>query len=402
MRKAVLTIGIWILALLFVLSGDQGRTFAQTDSDERQLSRRFDEYGDLRECDHKARLDNFAIQLQNEPNATAYVIVYGPHAWSNGISHAITDYLVDSRGIVRERIKWAHAGYHTKLAEPRIQLWIVPRGADAPKPVRHDVNVATFKGMVAESKELDVVYLTAYWDESEKDMERIAALGNVTFAAIDEILKAQKGAVAHVVGFNGKDAVPGAWRRVSEFTVESLTRLGHDANRFKIGYGGQVKETKLQIWILPKGEAPPVKNPASEPPPEKAVQVGDFGGFELGHPSNELTAFNRLVALMRENPELRACLIVRIEAPDPVEEIVAELATPIEPPDPEEREPADLPKLVQKWKEELAAKHKIRDDRLIVLFANAHEYRASSLEVWVVPPGRPLPDLKPPADEEQP
>ena len=40
--------------------------------------RKFDEYGDIRFNDEKARLDNYAIQLQNEPGiAPATIVVFG-------------------------------------------------------------------------------------------------------------------------------------------------------------------------------------------------------------------------------------------------------------------------------------------------------------------------------------
>ena len=40
-------------------------------------ARKFDEYGNIRFNDEKARLDNFAIQLQNEPTSQGYIIGYG-------------------------------------------------------------------------------------------------------------------------------------------------------------------------------------------------------------------------------------------------------------------------------------------------------------------------------------
>ena len=38
--------------------------------------RKFDEYYDIARNDEKALLDNYAIQMQNEPGAQAYIIVY--------------------------------------------------------------------------------------------------------------------------------------------------------------------------------------------------------------------------------------------------------------------------------------------------------------------------------------
>src|SRR4029077_3471509 len=40
-------------------------------------ARKFDEYGNIKFNDEKARLDNYSIQLQNEPGSQGYIIAYG-------------------------------------------------------------------------------------------------------------------------------------------------------------------------------------------------------------------------------------------------------------------------------------------------------------------------------------
>jgi len=67
MRQTILTTAILIAALLL---GAQGRTLAQQLPQIPSEQRLFDEYGNLRACDHSARLDNYSIQLQNEPGMT--------------------------------------------------------------------------------------------------------------------------------------------------------------------------------------------------------------------------------------------------------------------------------------------------------------------------------------------
>ena len=398
MRKTTLILG---LAILAVLLGAPRATFAQDAGPPIACARPFDEYGALRSCDHGARLDNYAIQLQNEPRAYGYIVVHAPESASKRIAKTITDYLVEARGIPAKRLKTVHAGINTDLTEPRIQLLIVPKGVEF-EVEKSEVNLQAVKGMVDEYKHWDGVETDPGWVGSEAD-ESGYSVGRVTYDAIAEILKAQKHAVAHVVAFNGSDAVPGAWRRVAESTIAGLKRFGFDSDRFKIGYGGQAKDTKIQLWILPKGEAPPVKDPASEPALAKAVEVGEFGEYELGYAKNELVVFNRLLAVLRENPGMRACLIVRSEVPISEEEAVEETTNPVsdsEVPAEPEPEPADLFKLVDKWKNELAAKHKIGPDRIVLLFSKAPEYHASSLSIWVVPRGQPLPD--PDAEPEEP
>jgi hypothetical protein len=91
---------------------------------------KFDEYGNIRFNDEKARLDNFAIQLQNQPNAQGYYIVYGSCA-GEGQARAdrAKNYLVNNRGIDASRIVIVDGGCRSDLG---VELWIVPSGADAP------------------------------------------------------------------------------------------------------------------------------------------------------------------------------------------------------------------------------------------------------------------------------
>jgi K319-like protein len=93
---------------------------------------KFDEYGNIRFNDEKARLDNYAIQLQNDPTSTGLILVYGScegEAQSRG--DRAKDYLVNTRGIEAGRITVVDGGCRSDLT---VQLWIVPQGATPPAP----------------------------------------------------------------------------------------------------------------------------------------------------------------------------------------------------------------------------------------------------------------------------
>jgi len=93
-------------------------------------ARKFDEYGNIRFNDEKARLDNYAIQLQNEPTATGTIIVYGScNGEGQQRGDRAKDYLVNTRGIEAGRITVVDGGCRSELT---VQLWIVPSGAAAP------------------------------------------------------------------------------------------------------------------------------------------------------------------------------------------------------------------------------------------------------------------------------
>jgi hypothetical protein len=98
------------------------------------ISRRFDQYGKLSLEYERARLDNFVIELQNNPGAQGYVIAYeGQRSRARTASarlKRIKDYLINKRGIDVGRIVAVEGDLRLKT---ETELWIVPTGADPPK-----------------------------------------------------------------------------------------------------------------------------------------------------------------------------------------------------------------------------------------------------------------------------
>ena len=94
------------------------------------LPTKFDEYGDIRFNDEKARLDNYAIQLQNAPGSSGYIIAYGNCAGAaQARADRAKDYLVNTRGIDAGRLVTVDGGCRSDLT---VELWLVPQGATAP------------------------------------------------------------------------------------------------------------------------------------------------------------------------------------------------------------------------------------------------------------------------------
>ena len=97
------------------------------------VARKVDEYGNIRFNDEKARLDNFAIELQNDPTSQGYLICYGGRRGRAGEGQARCDraknYLVTTRGIDASRVVTVDGGYREDLT---VELWVVPSGATAP------------------------------------------------------------------------------------------------------------------------------------------------------------------------------------------------------------------------------------------------------------------------------
>ena len=98
---------------------------------------KFDVYYDIARNDEKARLDNFAIRLQQEPGSQGYVIIYpgrkaGP-SQAQARSQRIVDYLVTTRGLDAHRVVVTLGPARESWVT---ELWVVPEGAPAPVPQR--------------------------------------------------------------------------------------------------------------------------------------------------------------------------------------------------------------------------------------------------------------------------
>jgi hypothetical protein len=403
MRRRRLLIAKFLPLAAFLLIFPQGSTRAQVAPNAPKSATKFDEYGAINGEDHSARLDNFATQLQNQPTASGCIVIYGPEGEGKTVNRVnrniIKDYLVNSRGIDVSRINTLYGGRNSDLTEPRIELWIVPRGARLPKPTKYETVIETFKGKFSDVQVWDGIPILS---SAEEDCCG-PPVADVTEASFADLIDQQKTAAAYIVAYNGREAMPGAWRRVVQKEVESLNKYKVDGNRLKIIFGGYAKETLVQLWVLPAGAPPPVKDAGAEKAPTEAIEVGRFSDGELGNTKNEQAVFSRLVEALKQFPELRLCLIVTIATPaetelEMTEPDVAQTQTESSEAQPEttdpaqEIPPADVTVLVEKWKIELAHTHKIDGARVVILFTTSSDFLGSHVDAWLVPPNQPLPD----------
>ena len=99
------------------------------------VAREFDECNNCTFDDQKARLDNLAVELQNDPSTRGYILAYGgrmsPVGQVNKLMSRARDYLVTQRGIDASRLVVVNGGFRE---DDSVELWIVPSGAAAPLP----------------------------------------------------------------------------------------------------------------------------------------------------------------------------------------------------------------------------------------------------------------------------
>jgi hypothetical protein len=121
--------GAMIIVAVFCLTG-----FASSPI------RKLDEFGDLNCEDEMARLDNFAIHLQNDPSAKGLMIFYGGQRFRGRLpkrgeaaarATRLKPYLVQRRGIPSDQVIVIDGGYAKKWL---VELWIIPAGVGLVTP----------------------------------------------------------------------------------------------------------------------------------------------------------------------------------------------------------------------------------------------------------------------------
>ncbi|MDQ3179774.1 MAG: hypothetical protein M3Q33_04565 [Acidobacteriota bacterium] len=124
--------GLAAIPLLFLIPRDRDKPPPPPSP------RKFDEFESLAFDDDKARLDAYAIELQNNPDSQGYIIMYqGTDKVSmrvrkvDVLSKRTLDYLVNARGIDPRRIVITNWGTRPKTT---YELWVIPPGAQPPVP----------------------------------------------------------------------------------------------------------------------------------------------------------------------------------------------------------------------------------------------------------------------------
>jgi len=246
---------------------------AQTES---KAARKVDEFGDILITDIKARLDNFAIELQKAPLSKGFILVYRSRRDLPGLSYRYANrmagYLVDSRGLEKERVIAVDGGEADCLSQ---ELWIVPVGT-APIP-RSDAYPRHFVDTDSARKFDEVTW------GGDDSAPGVYAEELEAYAAA---LRAEPKARGYLIAYSGyyrqreqweedgksKHRVqtysdpPDTSRKVLSEARRLLTRTYRlSPTRIRLIVGGHRKQGALELWIVPLGEHAPIATPNSFP-----------------------------------------------------------------------------------------------------------------------------------------
>jgi hypothetical protein len=251
---------------------------------ENKAAQKFDDFGDLAYSDMIARLDNYAVQLMNEPDAKGFVVVYRTRRDLPGFSHRramyMKDYLVQSRGLPRDRVVTVDGGVAENLVQ---ELWIVPSGS-APVP-RSDIRIGDLQDPdtawkfyedgflpleqyrrfgVSRDREAEVEYLEAYANEVNKRPDRLACI--IVYAQYNPRPPLFDWSNQHEPRREARLDPPGTARKRLQIDKGYLMKVyGLPASKIKAIDGGYRKWRSIEFWVVPAGEPLPIPTPNAFP-----------------------------------------------------------------------------------------------------------------------------------------
>lgn len=370
---------------------------------------KIDEYGRVRHCDMTARLDNFAIEMQNNPGAQALLIGYDPKGEGRGKAGGFLKvgryYLTSVRGIEASRIAVINGG-DWDGKEAKTELWLVPEGAEPPlKPAADDkYTVREFSGKFDTYATDALIY--------REQMEMGYSGDDISRQEFAEKLKQQPGSRGYLVVRSPKGSVPGTWRRIGQ-REEQIIRKDYSiaARRLSSIYGGTAEgdDVQVELWILPKTARPP--EGAKE---ERAVELRDavrlnrFDSYGSMDEEAEVWMLKSIAGALRENPRAIACLITREpeeflseggeEAAAPGEESAAAAGDS----GGSEGETSDdsIKDVAERWKKVLTTKYGVYPWRVVVLEGKRMSWGIGRLSAWLVPEKAHWPNPQAPDEDE--
>lgn len=222
-----------------------------------------DEFGGVAFSDLLARLDNFAVELQNAPGATGLIAVRPQMSdrlpgWFLHRAYWAKGYLTKGRGLEAGRVEVVCGDFRDEV---KFELWLVPPGAASPvapldwaaalarerTPVLFDRTVRENAPPVAEMYE-------DYTDPKDRHEPFVSAL------------RANPAARGLIVGYGTRRTarVPARTLAAREkLAILKLHAIG--ADRIVALGGGLRTHRTLEYWFVPPGAALPKPTPTVRP-----------------------------------------------------------------------------------------------------------------------------------------
>lgn len=219
-------------------------------------------FGEIQTSDLLARLDNYAIEVQNDPAARAVVVVYAARhkfpGWPLRRGRFALNYLKDSRGIDAARLSLVNGGLRAEIS---FELWVVPAGAESP--------AKAFDAALLMSGERAAVPFDRFTVVERRDRVEVEIYERdphpddaYMYEYFAGVLRSDPSLRGCVIGYTSRRGSPAAGRRIASRAKLTMAKAyAIDVSRVAALGGGRREYKMLELWLVPPGAALPKPSP---------------------------------------------------------------------------------------------------------------------------------------------
>jgi hypothetical protein len=253
------------LILLLCLSAVQSHARQQPGG-----ARLFDSFGEIQWSDLIARLDAFAIDLQNAPGSTGFVVAYAEPqkfpGWPLRHAGAALSYLKETRGIDASRVHAFNGGLRDETV---FELWLVPAGTE---PHFKPFDVSLLMSGRREAMPFDRFVAIERGDPSVAEYYYAAPYVDDArlYEYFAEVLRRDPALRGCVIGYASRRGRPAAARRIASRAKLAMAKShAVDLGRVVALGGGRREYKMIELWLVPPGAELPRPTPDARPKPRK-------------------------------------------------------------------------------------------------------------------------------------
>ncbi|MDT5157215.1 MAG: hypothetical protein QOH51_1572 [Acidobacteriota bacterium] len=217
--------------------------------------------GDLLITDWKARLDSFAVDLQNAPGSRGYIIAYSDRqklpGWTLRRANQVISYLTVTRGVEEGRVSVVSGGFR---ASAGYEFWVISPGEQLPvKPLDFSLAFAGEKSPVL----FDRYYLFSRWEDWGEDGNLdVYTRDHGRFEPFVSFLRADPSLRGCVITYATRHDRRGADRRLAASEKRAvLTTQSVMPDRIVSIAGGLRPHKTVELWLVPPGAELPRPTP---------------------------------------------------------------------------------------------------------------------------------------------
>lgn len=228
---------------------------------ETPKARQVDELGHICSEDLMARLDNFFIQLNNDPTAKGYIFFYGGNLTEGRNLHLI-DYMTKfypTRRIDKSRLLLLRG---ENREQEHTEFWLVPAEANPIKPDTEFTEIKYTSTILFDKSWADFNKAYGKLDIYENGFADLGCDFSPNRNEFAKVLLSNASLTGYLIIYTESGKSKKYADKIAKFALNELTKQHKiPISQLKTVYGGNREQPEIEFWIVPKGEPAPTITP---------------------------------------------------------------------------------------------------------------------------------------------